>query len=106
VNAPAGDLAAETALLDRAHAALARGEAARALEAADAHARSFPRGQLAENRESVAVQALVHLGRRAEARARGAAFRRRWPGGLLRERVEGALRSISETDSGEALQLP
>ncbi len=103
---PAGDLAAETALLDRAHAALARGDAARALEAADAHARAFPRGQLAENRESVAVQALVHLGRNTEARARGATFRRRWPRGMLREQVDNALRSISETDSGGALQPP
>ena len=96
-TAPAADrtdLTAETAMIDRAHAALARGEARTALEAAEAHARRFPRGQLAENREGVAIQALVTLGRADEARARAAAFRRRWPDGLLRDAVEAAVRSI------------
>lgn len=89
-----GDLAAETAMIDRAHAALARSQAQTALDVAEGHARRFPRGQLAENRESVAIQALVTLGRAVEARERAAAFHRRWPDGLFREQVDAALRSI------------
>lgn len=81
------DLAAERALVDRARTALTRGQATAALEALDAHAKSFPRGRLAEEREALAVDALVRAGRAAEAASRADRFRTAWPnsvfGGLV-----------------------
>src|SRR5690606_6580416 len=84
VSAPArrtrdGDLAAEGQLLDRARSALARGDVDAALAAIAEHARSFGRGQLAEAREALAVQALVEAGRSDEARARAARFHKAFP---------------------------
>lgn len=76
-------LAAERALLDVARGALARGEASEALAAADRHARSYPDGALVEEREAIAVKALVALGRRDEARARVTELERRFPNSLV-----------------------
>src|SRR5262249_1082268 len=87
-------LAAERALLDVARSALASGEPARALEAALRHERTYPNGLLVEEREALAVKALVALGRNDAARARGARFVKRFPNGLMRPAVEGALQSI------------
>ncbi len=64
------------------------------MEAVEQHARSFSHGQLAEDRESLAVQALVTLGRTEQARRRAESFRRRWPNGLYRSRVEAAIALI------------
>ncbi|MDP3274301.1 MAG: hypothetical protein Q8Q09_03845 [Deltaproteobacteria bacterium] len=88
------DLTAETHLMDMARSALARGRAEAAMDAIDQHARAFAQGQLAEDRESLAVQALVTLGRREQATRRAEAFRRRWPSGLYRPRVEAAIALI------------
>ncbi len=87
------DLAAERALLEVARTALSRGQVDAALEATQRHARRFPRGQLAEERESVWIQALVAADRPAEARQRAAEFRRRFPRSMLRPVVEAAVRS-------------
>lgn len=73
------NLAAERTLLDRAHAAMLRGDGRAALEAVDLHARSFPRGSLSEERELLAVQALAGQGRAAEAKARAARFHQAFP---------------------------
>jgi hypothetical protein len=75
-------LAAERALLDVARSALARGEAGDALAAADRHAREYPEGALAEERDAIAIRALAALGRRPEAKTRAAAFERRYPKSL------------------------
>jgi hypothetical protein len=85
------DLGAESALLDRARSALARGDAEAALSAITEHARSFPRGQLGEAREALAVQALVEAGRAGEARARAERFRARFPDSSYAPVVEAAL---------------
>lgn len=77
-TAPA-DPEAEVALVRSAQQALRAGAAARALELAADHARRFPSGLLAQEREVVAIESLARLGRTAEARARADAFRRRWP---------------------------
>jgi hypothetical protein len=86
-----GTLAAERAVLDVARSALARGDGAHALEAAERHGRMFPRGQMAEEREAIAVQALVRLGRVDEARARGDRFRSRFPNSVLGPVIDAAL---------------
>jgi hypothetical protein len=89
----ANRLAAERALLDRARSALMRGDGETALGPLGKHARSFPRGQLVEEREGMRVKALVLAGRQTEARARASSFRRRFPHSLFLPVVEAALRS-------------
>ncbi len=79
VRAPASDLAEEQALVDRARAALSRGRVADALAATDEHMRRFPRGRLAEEREVLAIQALLGSGNRAAAEARAERFRKSFP---------------------------
>jgi hypothetical protein len=69
-------LAEENALLDPV-----RGNAdpATALAATDAHKKKFPNGQLAADREYLAIRALKKLGRDDDAKARGDAFLTRFP---------------------------
>jgi hypothetical protein len=77
------DLAAERAALDVARTALGRGDGANALAACDEHARKYPRGALAEEREAIAVQALVLEHRGDDARARAERFRKAHPRSIL-----------------------
>ncbi len=86
------DLARERALVDRARSALARGDAAGAIGAAEEHRKAFPRGQLAEEREVVAIQGLAAAGRSEEAANRAGAFRKAYPSSLLLPIVDAALR--------------
>lgn len=78
-----GDLAAERAVLDVARTALGRGDPAHALASTDEHARRFPRGALAEEREAIAVQALAQSGRAEEARSRALRFKKDHPESIL-----------------------
>jgi hypothetical protein len=87
-------LAAQRALLDTARAALGRGNSAAALDALDAHQREFPNSVLSEEREALAIKALAGAGRRAEAEARGARFRSRYPNSILRPAIDDALGTI------------
>ncbi len=64
---------------------------ATALALTQEHARRFPRGELVEEREVLAIEALAGLGRRSEARARLDAFRRRFPQSLHVARLERLL---------------
>lgn len=82
-GASALDLAAERTMLDVARTALGRGNGANALVACDDHARRFPRGALAEEREAIAVQALVLEHRGEDARARAERFRKTHPRSIL-----------------------
>jgi hypothetical protein len=68
----------EIALLNRAQGAL-RGEPARALELVAEHARRFPGGALVQEREFIAIQALVGLSRSGAAAARARRFRAAFP---------------------------
>jgi hypothetical protein len=86
------DLSAERALIDRSHAALARANAQAALEAVAQHEKSFPHGQLAEEREALAVQALVMAGRTQEAANRAGRFRKAYPQSVFLPVVDEALR--------------
>jgi hypothetical protein len=87
-------LAAERALLEQARAALADGDPRAALEAIDHHERSFSDATLAEERDSLRVKALAAAGHHDEARARTAAFRRRFPSSIFLPAVESALRAL------------
>jgi hypothetical protein len=81
-------------LLDAARAVLASEDPARSLSVLDEHRRRFPRGQLGEEREALAVQALVALGRYDEARERAARFRAAVPNSLFLPSVDATLSSI------------
>jgi hypothetical protein len=62
-----------------------------ALEVTDEHARSYPGGAFAEEREALAIDALRRLGRRQELQARARAFLQRYPTSPHRERIEAWL---------------
>jgi hypothetical protein len=85
--APVEDAETEVHLLGRAQEAI-RTSPAEALALAERHAARFPGGALAQEREVVAVEALIRLGRRGEAQARVARFVQAFPGSLHRSRLE------------------
>lgn len=84
-------LAAERAALEIARTALARGQAVAALDSLSRYERRYHAGVLGEERASLWVIALARAGRMAEARARAASFRRRWPESYLLPAVEAAV---------------
>lgn len=101
--APTPTVETERLLVERAGVALARGEAAAALEVCDEHQRVFPTGLLAEERESVAIRALAALGRLDEARSRAKAFKEAFPRSMQRPIIDRALKSdagVTETHGG------
>lgn len=87
---PVDTMAAEAALLGRAQAALVNNPG-EALARADEWASRFPRGQLAPEREFIAVDALQRLGRTGEARARGEAMIAMYPRSIYAARVRRIL---------------
>jgi hypothetical protein len=84
-------LAGEAQLLNRAHAAMAS-DPRKAHMFASEHAKRYPRGQLAAERELILVEALVKLGRVREAEARGRALRKSAPSGIYGERLDTLLK--------------
>lgn len=87
----AQSLALERLLLEEARTALARGDGGSALSALDRHAQKFPRGALGEEREAMAVQALVATGRMPEAKSRAARFHKFFPQSMLSGMVDAAV---------------
>lgn len=85
------DLAAERVLVQQARVALARGENLAALDAAQQHAREFPRGRLREEREAIAIQALAQAGETGQAQTRAALFREAFPASVFLPAVEAAV---------------
>ena len=81
----------EMALLRRAHDALRAGAAAQAWSLTEEHRRQFPRGSLDQEREVIAIEALVALGRRSSAEERAARFRARYPGSSHQQRIDELL---------------
>lgn len=77
----------ELQLLARARAAL-DSDAGRALALTSDHERRFPRGALAQEREVIAIDALLRLGRRAAASARAERFRRLYPTSVHERRID------------------
>lgn len=84
-------LAGEAKLLNQAHAAMAT-DPRTAYAFASEHAKQYPRGQLAAERELILVQALVKLGRVHEAEARGRALRKSAPSSIYGERLDTILK--------------
>jgi hypothetical protein len=68
----------ELALIDRARADVDSAPA-RTLKALDRHRQQFPHGQLAAEREFLAIEALCRLNQLDEARRRAADLRRTYP---------------------------
>lgn len=100
--APASPSGASSAdernLIDAMRTALKSGDSAGALGFVAAHEKRFPSGAFTEEREAYAVQALSRSGRVAEAKARGARFRKRYPSSLLLPLVDQA----APLEGGEA----
>jgi hypothetical protein len=67
-----------------------REDGAAALATTEEHARRYPRGVLVQEREAIAVRALVLLRRTDEARARVDRFRQRFPDSLLLPALESS----------------
>lgn len=93
-TAGGSSLKAERTLLDGVRASLSEGDSARALRLADAHRRRFPHAQLAEEREALAIQALVLSGQSSEARERADRFRSEFPNSLFLPTVQTSVASI------------
>lgn len=90
------DLAAERTLLDQARIALRAGRPGAALRTARSHRRRFPLGVLAEERDSILVQALASVGRKDDARSRGQRFLDRYPGSVYRPVIEAIVEKGAE----------
>jgi TolA-binding protein len=84
-------LAGEAKLLNQAHAAMSS-DPRQAYAFASAHAKRYPRGQLAAERELILVQALVKLGRVREAESRARALRKSAPSRIYSERLDTILK--------------
>ena len=80
--------------LDEARTALARSDAPRALALTDDHARRFPHAELGEEREAIAIQALVLTSRYDDARSRAARFRASSPNSVFLPAVDESIGSI------------
>jgi len=87
--------AAELELLRRAHAAYGGGDFANALRLLALHARRFPNGRLAEEREALRVRALSGSGQGDSARRAAHSFADRFPHSVLLSRT------MSAADAGE-----
>jgi hypothetical protein len=99
-ESPDATLARERAILDVARTAVGRGDAPHALEAVEHHQREFPHGQLVEEREAIAIQALARLARFDEAHARASRFHRRYPHSVLLPVVDAAVESARQLRDG------
>ena len=84
------ELRSEVELLARARDLLGSSPA-EALALTQQHATQFPGGALAQEREVLAIEALRHLGRMDEARARKDRFLSAYPGSAHRQRLEATL---------------
>lgn len=80
----------ETAILEAARGALT-GSPARALALVEEHQRFYAGGVLAQEREIIAIDALMRLGRSRAAQARGEAFYRAFPRSAHTRRVDALL---------------
>jgi hypothetical protein len=89
----------ELSLLERSRAAL-DAEPTLALELAESHARSYPSGVFAQERELLAIEALLKLKRKAEARGRAEQFVQRYPDSPHTRRVRALLDRTPATVDG------
>jgi hypothetical protein len=95
VTAPEPARPSELSLIQRAEAA--RGRPAEALAVLDTHQRLYPQGNLAQEREVLAIELLLKVGQSAQARSRAAQFQERYPSSAHLPRVRALLaRSVNE----------
>jgi hypothetical protein len=85
------DATEERALLSSAGLALSEGKATEALDVLALHERKYPRSPRAQQREALAIQALVQAGRRADAGARAERFRAAFPHAMFLPAIEAAM---------------
>ena len=85
----------EVALLEQARKALQDGDAAHALDLASEHQRHFADGILVEEREALAIEALVKLGRVDPARSRWTTFASSYPRSNYRGRLQRMIDSLA-----------
>ncbi|MDF2696066.1 MAG: hypothetical protein K0S65_4449 [Labilithrix sp.] len=97
--------AGELELVQRAEAALAS-DPQRALALAKEHARVFPSGEFLQEREVIAVDALVRLGRKDESLRRGRALVQRFPQTPYAARVELAVGQSLTSPANSAAPPP
>ena len=88
----------EIELIDRAQRALAH-QPSVAQKWVEEHMRRFPEGTFVQEREAVAIEALVREGRMVEAGTRGAQFRARFPESAYLRRIDTWLRSPRNQES-------
>jgi hypothetical protein len=88
------DPTSELYLLTRARRVLLN-DPARSLALIDEHTRDYPRGMFVEEREVLAVEALLRAGKEHEAKSRGASFLRSHPGSAHIVRIRELLQSWS-----------
>jgi hypothetical protein len=77
----------EISIVTSAHHAVAS-DPARALDLTREHELRFPGGALAQEREVIAIQALLRLGRRSDAETRAAQFRAQFPCSAHARRID------------------
>lgn len=87
------ELEDELALIDAARAALAAKRPEAALARVSTYHRRFRTGHFTEEAEALEIQALVAMGRRDEAKAKGQRFLASHPGSAYERRVQSALAS-------------
>jgi hypothetical protein len=83
----ASELAAQIALVDAARAALASGDAPRALAGVHDYQADYPNGTFKPEVAAIKIEALVKLGRKTEARALAERFAKSYGPGPLADRV-------------------
>jgi hypothetical protein len=100
-KSPSGIAAEGPSELDLLHEArrLQNTDPAGALRAVARHIRLFPHGVLVQERELVALEALVRLGRGAEARARAATFLRLYPESMYTPRLRKLVSQAAPVNS-------
>jgi hypothetical protein len=86
----ASGLERERNIVAASQRALADGRPSRALDLLDQHARTFPHGAMAEDRDALRVVALCAAGRTEDAEKQRTKFFRRWPKSLHASRVRTA----------------
>jgi hypothetical protein len=87
---PAAQAGSELGLLRRAQQVL-RTDPLGALDLCAAHLTQFPAGVMVQEREMIAIEALLRLGRAQEANARASTFVRLFPGSAHRPRLQQLL---------------
>ncbi len=87
-SATAAGPSGELRLLQAAREAILAGNYRTALASLDAHARRYPGGRLAEEREALRVKALRGLGRSDEAQRAASDFRRQFPRSVLSPQMQ------------------